>query len=70
MSSNNKDKLLSAPSLRKTASNYATWAQTADKVSSSTKPIHTTDPGPNTSSDQHIMLSDNPNMLAEDCHLS
>ena len=67
MSNNNnedkKNKSLSASSLCKTASKYATRAQTADKASSSNKP---TDPEPNTSSDQHIMLSDNPNMLAED----
>ena len=70
MSSNNykdkKNKPLSASSLCKTASKYATRAQTADKASNSNKLARTIDPKPNKSSDQHIMLSDNPNMLAED----
>ena len=49
-----------------TTSNYATRAQTADKGSSSNKLTRIINPEPNTSSDQHIMLSDNPNVLAED----
>ena len=68
-SDDNKDKInkpLSAPSLCKTVSKYATRAQTDNKVCSSNKLIHTTDPEPNTSSDQLIMLSDNINALAED----
>ena len=70
MSSNNnkdkKNKPLSADSLCKTASKYATRAQTGDKASSSNKPKRTTDPEPNTSFDHHIMLSDDLNALTED----
>lgn len=68
-SNNNKDKKtepLSAASLCKTASMYVTRAQTADKVSSSNKLTRIINPEPNTASDQHIMLPDNSNMLAED----
>ena len=68
-SNNNKDKktkLLSATSLCKTASKYATRAQKADKLSSSNKLTRTIDPEPNTSFDQHIMLSNKSNVLAED----
>ena len=66
---NNKDKKnkpLSVSILCKIASKYATRAQAAEKASSSKKSIHTIDPEPNTTSDQHIMLSDNINALAED----
>ena len=66
---NNKDKKntpLSASSLCKTASKHATRAQSADKASSSNKLVRTIDPEPNTPSDQHIMLSENLNALAED----
>ena len=69
MSANNnkdkKNKPLSASSLCKIASKNATRTQTADKASSSNKTIRTTDPDPNTSSDKHIMLSDNLNALTE-----
>ena len=70
MSSNNykdkKNKPLSASRLCKTASMYATRAQTAEKASSSNKSIHTIDPEPNMTSDQHTMLSDNIKALEED----
>ena len=68
-SNNNKDKKikpLSAISLCKTASKYATRAETADKASNLNKLNRTIDPESNTSFDPHIMLSDKPNMLAED----
>ena len=55
-----KNKLLSTSSLCKTASTYATQAHTTDKASSSNKLIRTINHKPNTSSDQHIMLSDKP----------
>ena len=62
----NKTKPLSAASLCKTASKYATRAQTADKTPSYNKLIRAIDHEPNTSSDQDIMLSHKPNMLAWD----
>ena len=63
---NKKTKPLSAASLCKAATKYASRAQTADKASSSNKLTRTINPKPNTSSDQQIMLSDNSNVLAED----
>ena len=68
-SNNNKDKKtksLSASSLCEVAYKYASLAQTADKASSSNNLNRTINPEPNASSDQHIMLSDNPNPLAAD----
>ena len=65
MSSNNnskKPKPLSASSLCKTASKYATRAQTADKTASSRQ---TRNPDPYTLPDQNIMNQIN-NVLSED----
>ena len=67
MSSNNnkdkKNKPLPPFSLCKTASKYATWAQTADKAASSRQ---TSNLDPNTLPDQTIMPQIN-NVLSEDC---
>ena len=53
-SSNKKPKTLSASSLCK----MATRAQTAEKTSCSSKPTRTSNPQPNTLSDQHNVLSE------------
>ena len=71
MSSNNnnkdkKNKPLSGSSLCKTASNYATRVQTADKAASSRQ---TRNPDTNTLSDQNIMNQIN-NVLSEDYNIS
>ena len=66
MSSNNKKpKLLSATSLRNMASKQPTRAQTAEKVSYSSKPNCTSNPEPKTLSDQRNMLSEFNNVLKE-----
>ena len=66
MSNNNnedkKNKSLSASSLCKTASKYATRAQTADKAASSKQ---TRNPDPNKLPGQNIMTQIN-NVLSED----
>ena len=67
MSSNiKKPKPLSVTSLRNMASKHATCALTAEKASCSSKPTCTSNPEPNTLSDQHNMLSEPNNVLTED----